>query len=347
MFLILSTNFVLASDVAYVIKHSRNVDEGYLKVFEEMNLEVDIIEDKDLKDFDFSGYKFIFLDDYRLRNIREIPTDFPIIIANQYYGSYFGLLEMGRILKVAANSKLSVKKDEKIIEVYSSPFYGLNGLAVPYYYIPEKFKGDDLESVADATVRSSNRRGYVTAFSNDKKCFFGITNTKYWTEEAKELFIDCINFVLENGDGEDNGNDDGQNDTGQNDTMQNESIWHDVMIDNNYVNSVNGIRIRDDNNTFILGSTAELMCNKKYRIDFKTVNVGNFTENVSMNGSFGDINWISSSKNLKPGRFTTAGSKTITINYSSGVFDIVATSHIPDDNNLSDNTRTRNVKIIC
>ena len=72
----------------------------------------------------------------------------------------------------------------------------------------------------------------------------------------------------------------------------------------------------------LLGSD-NLVCSKKYKIDFKTFNFGNFTEDVRLVGRFGNFEWDSLKTGLEVGKYTTAGSKTINVSFSRGYYELV------------------------
>ena len=282
---ILSLSFVVAaSDVAYVLKNPEKPDYVILNVFNEMNLSVDLIDSKNIPGFDFSKYEFIFVGDDRIKNSKYIP-EFPIVIANGYYGKDFGISKKNSIKKIAANSPLEIIREENLVQVYDSSRFKSRRVNLAYYYISEKYQ-DNLVSVATVELGSDSETGNVIAYSSGetKKCFFGITETKYWTNDAKELFKDCVGFVfegeppspvcgntiLELGEECDDGNlinGDGCNNLcriEQNQSQQNETLVHNIGIDASYSNSVNGIRIKNfETGEYVLGENAELMCWKK------------------------------------------------------------------------------------
>jgi len=125
-------------------------------------------------------------------------------------------------------------------------------------------------------------------------------------------------------------------------------ITHDVMIDETYPNTVNGIRIKDvDKNEFITDSTAELMCGKKYKVEFRTKNVGDFTEDVDISGELADFTWSTTKTGLSAGKTTTTGSKTITIDFENGFYDLEIMVDIGFDDNPEDNSKSRRVRVVC
>jgi hypothetical protein len=195
--LVLLLNFIVATDVAYISRNERRIDSSIIDTFNEMSLDVEIINNKDVGDTDFSDYKLIFIGDERLRRVRDIPVnENPSVIINRYYGRQFGLLDKGGIPKMAANSPLKVLAEELLIQVYDRSRFLRRRINLPYYFLPEKYQNDNMESVA--MTAQGRKKGSVIAYSNQgtNKCFFGIPEAKFWTEETKVLFKNCVNFVL-------------------------------------------------------------------------------------------------------------------------------------------------------
>lgn len=326
VFVLLLINFVLAADVAYVLKKVNRVDQGFLDAFSDLGLDVDLIEDKEIKETDFSDYDIVFISDTRLRNVAGIP-DMPVIVANKFYAKLFGFLDKGRASKLVSNSKLKVNKNGEVVKVYEKARFKTGGVSIPYYYLPNRYKNGDLETAGTTFTRKSRELGDVVAYLEDRKCFFGITKTKYWTDDAKEMFDNCVKFALgiEVGEGA-----------------------HDVLIDDTLTNTVNGIRIKDvDANEFLLDDTAELMCDKKYKVDFRTRNIGDFTEDVDISGELASFTWTAKKTGLAPGKTSTTGSKTITIDFDNGFYDLEIMVDIGFDDNPSDNFKSRRVKVVC
>ena len=199
LFTIFLSHLVLASDVAYILKNPRRVDSGFMSAFNEMGLDVDLIRNTEIYSVDFSEYKFIFVGDERFRNSKDIPVnDYPSVIANGYYGKKFGLTNRGGISKLTSNSQLKIKKDSIIIQVYDKSTFKLGGVGVPYYYLSNRYKEENMETIATTSIGYDKELGDVISYSTQgaNKCFFGITKTKFWTKDAKELFKGCVKSVI-------------------------------------------------------------------------------------------------------------------------------------------------------
>ncbi|MFH0712097.1 MAG: hypothetical protein V1889_03230 [archaeon] len=322
-----------SGNVAYVYRNFRMVDDAFVSAFGEMGLSVDLVDDKSIGDFNFSGYEMIFVGDERFRNLKYLP-EMSIVVANGYYGEDLGFIDGGRISKLSSNMPLSVELNP-MVQVYDRASFKLGSRGISYYYIPSKYQRPDAESVARTPIGYKRAAGDVISYL-PKKCFFGIVDAKYWTDDAKGLFEDCVNHVLG-----------GYVPEPVNDSEPVEGV-HDVEIVEDYANSVGGIRIKDEeSDEYLLDSISQLSCNKKYKIDFKTENVGNFTENVVISGVFGDFNWTSTKDELEAGKSTTTGSKTINVTFDSGFYDVEILSWIENDATPWNNLRTRQVEVVC
>ena len=327
---ILLVSFASATtNVAYILRNPQRADAGFVEAFEEMGMNVELIRDTDIKETDFSQYSLIFIGDTRLRNVKYIPVDkFPSVIANKYYARLFGLMSRGGISKLAANQPLKVQKNGDIVEAYTDAKLKKTRTGVPYYYIPEKYKEENMESIATTVQINKRKIGDVVSYSTSEagKCFFGIVKTEFWTEESRELFRQCVDFTV------------GVN------------RIHDVEIVGDYTNSVNGVRIKDvDSGEYLIDEHTHLECGKSYKIDFKTMNNGDYTENVEISGSVNGFDWDATKTGLEPGKSTTTGSKTVEIDdeFPVGPYTIEISAMIDGDANPGDNVRVRAVEVVC
>ena len=140
----------------------------------------------------------------------------------------------------------------------------------------------------------------------------------------------------------------GEQNQSQNQTQNNQTGIHNVGIDANYSNSVNGIRIKDlEADTYLSDELSELMCWKKYTISYKTINYGNFSENITFTGMIANYSWTTLKDNLESGDYTLAGSKTINMTFIPGIYNLNISANILEDINLLDNFVSRDVKVIC
>ena len=200
---------VFATDVAYVYKSKSKIDQNVLGVFSEMNLSVDNISEKDITKVDFSKYKFIYVGNERFTYYKKIPVDnYSSVISNRYFGYGWGLTDRDGISQRYSNGVMSIKKDGQIIQVYSKALYDKKTISVPYSYLGSKNKVPAMQTIA-STYNGNNHSlgdviGLVPAGSHlidglnakGNICFYGITESKYWTSEARQLFKDCVKSVI-------------------------------------------------------------------------------------------------------------------------------------------------------
>ncbi len=120
---------------------------------------------------------------------------------------------------------------------------------------------------------------------------------------------------------------------------------HDIGFVN-FTNAVNNIKIETANGSIVLGET--LQCNEKYKIIIKIKNFGNFIENVTFNGSIGNVlfNHLST-EDLEPEETTSEKSRTVNVSLEKGEYNIKVEAKISGDNNSVNNVVIRPVEIIC
>ncbi len=199
---------VLASDVAYIYKNNKKVDKNIVDVFEELGLSVELINEKNIKNMDFSGYKFLFLGDERYKYEERIPVDkFPTIISNYYFGEEWGLTDREGVSQLASNSPLRVKDSGNYVDVYTRATYPDKTISIPYYYLASENKASGLTKVVSPYRGNGDVVGDVISYGNPgiallngkkiqgKICFFGIIESDFWTSSARDLFEECVGFV--------------------------------------------------------------------------------------------------------------------------------------------------------
>ncbi|MDD5193634.1 MAG: hypothetical protein PHF67_03540, partial [Candidatus Nanoarchaeia archaeon] len=207
---LLLIEIVSATDVGYILKSKSKVNKNILSVFNEMGLSYELITDSKIKNYDLSKYRFLFVDNVRLVNTRKIPIyNYPSVIMNGYHGAEWGLTDKDGLSQLSADQPLKVRLvNDGLNQVYTKA--QVNGKYLFYYYLSDKncrlnnfqtvartWTGNvdtndigDVISVAPAGTTLMNG-----AISNGNLCFYGIANTKYWTPEARELFMQCVGYV--------------------------------------------------------------------------------------------------------------------------------------------------------
>lgn len=210
--LVLSINIAsvsATSDVAYIYKRSYKIDNNFVSVFNELGLEVDKISETTLSTVNFSKYKLIFVGDEIYKYANKIPVmDYPSVISNYDQGDIFGLTDEDGVNKLGASFPLNVMlMNQTLNQVYTKAKDG--SLAIVYFYLRDQNKAPGMTSVAriyspntldrkpgDAIAYASSEALMANGINRKGKlCFYGIIKTKYWTPEARQLFIDCVNYV--------------------------------------------------------------------------------------------------------------------------------------------------------
>lgn len=223
LFFLFSSTFVSAAaskDVGYILISKRNANKQITDVFSSLNLTYDLIEDSKInsvyKAGNLSKYQFLFIDDVRLNNARKIPIyNYPSVIMNKYYGYEWGLTDRDGISQMTSTSPLNVNLvSDGREQVYTQAKFSGIGTHIPFYYLSDENKANFM-SVArafegggsDGEGEIPNEFGDAIAYANSgvnlingktskgKICFFGIAKTPYWTDDAKNLFLDCIGYV--------------------------------------------------------------------------------------------------------------------------------------------------------
>ena len=208
---IILINFVFASDVAYLYVRKFNVDNNIVNLFKDMGFTVDFIQEKDFATTDFSQYRFIFVGDERFSKPNLIPiTKFPSVITNYNNGPDFGLTDSDGISSLGRDEIMSITVNDSVIPVYTQGVYSnSNQVAIPYFYLGKNDKAPQLIHVVGTYSGSTNNHdlGDVISYGapgtylqNGKIteaniCFFGIVASDYWTDDAKQMFNDCVAFV--------------------------------------------------------------------------------------------------------------------------------------------------------
>jgi len=218
LFLILLSNIfavpvIAAKDVAYVFKSRGAIDKNIVEIFEDMGLEVDLINERDIDESVDDGvnleeYRIVFFGDERYRNVDEFkPWKRSSIISNYFFGELFGITDRDGVSKLASNAPLNVMQDNEIIQVYTKARFDRGSISISYYYLANENKAPDLDQAASTFTGDSIELGDVISYGDegtrllngeiaeDNICFFGIIESKFWTPEAEELFEECVEFV--------------------------------------------------------------------------------------------------------------------------------------------------------
>ena len=219
LILVISVVSADGKDIAYVVRN--NINQDFINVINNLGLSYDVINNNDASITNFSKYKMILVGDEFFSNTNEIPVnDFNSLIVNTYHIEDWGLSKKNPS-KTAASQPLSIRNRDlnkyvvqglnEYVDVYTSCCSG-NGLNLPLYFLSRLDRFLSLY-VVSSTI-SNNLDGVITIslpgtrlFNNDvtkgRTLFFGITETRYWTNDAKELFKRSLIFTI-NGNDKDN-----------------------------------------------------------------------------------------------------------------------------------------------
>lgn len=206
MFIVLAIYYVSAADVAYIYKSKPKIDQNVLDIFNELNLTYDTINERNMPR-NFSSYRFLYVGNERFS--KNIPVnDYPVVITNYFFGNKWGLTDRDGISKLAATSPLQVLKNGQIIQVYTQARYNNRPISLPYFYLGNEDKVPAMQKIAGTYMGNEGYDiGDVISFASagthlingkDAKgnvCFYGIVESDYWTEDARDMFLDCVDRV--------------------------------------------------------------------------------------------------------------------------------------------------------
>jgi len=201
---VLATVFFIAlasaNDAAYIYRKEFKIDQNFIDFFENMGFNVELINEKNVP-ADLSHYDFVFIGDEHFKMIDELPIEESnVVVANYFHGTKLGLVDRDGVSQMGSTSPLKIRRGGADIEVYTQAF--IRGrIAVPYYYLESLNKLSEVEGFASTMRTSSGKNfGEVVAFldkpNGAKTCFFGIVKSDFWTDAAKNLLKDCVDFVV-------------------------------------------------------------------------------------------------------------------------------------------------------
>jgi len=206
LFLILIIPFVSASDVAYVYDSVWKINDKIVDLFLDLGLDTEFIKCSDVSSTDFSDYDLIFVGNEWMMCASEIPiNENPSVVMNGRNTKDFGLsgrrgistMSGGVRLKDNAdnffNAYTQSKYSRRYLTLYSLSDYQSNG----FVKIAESYMNSNLD--LGASVVHINSGTFLTngETANENICFFGLHETRFWTDETEKLFNECVEFVTE------------------------------------------------------------------------------------------------------------------------------------------------------
>ncbi len=207
-------NSALAVKVAYVVKDVRYPNNDVLTLMTGLGYNVDLIDDADIDEVNLSDYDILFVGNERFAYPERIPVNqYNSVVMNSYHVDTWGFANSAS--SIASNTPLElIARPNNTISPLSGPFtaytsccYG-NHIAIPAYYLsryeksvyiytavttpiqPITYTDSVVGLIANGTVLKNN------IISSSRTCYFGITESSYWTEESRELFKECLNYSI-------------------------------------------------------------------------------------------------------------------------------------------------------
>lgn len=194
-------------DVAYLYRKEFRIDHNIVQAFIDKNFTVTFINERDLPK-DFSKYDIIFVGNENFIKKSLIPVnDYRTILVNGYNPRDWGITDRDGVSQLGSTSPLKVITGGQQVQVYTKAFK-VKRISIPYYFLDEKNKAKNLTQIATTVPSQSGKKfGDVIAYAQpntplfrgkvqkQKLCFFGISESNYWTPAAKNMFNNCINFV--------------------------------------------------------------------------------------------------------------------------------------------------------
>src|SRR3989344_3884743 len=160
--LLVSSFFVFAEDIAYVLRSPRNADEHYLDVFQELNLSVKLIDDNAVRSTDFSQHRVVFVanDAKKLKNFQFIPVgNMPSVVGNMFHPQDWGLtLDVGQVGATAPLQLLLANNGVR--DAYTSCCYS-NHLSIPLFFMSRNNKAPGFVDVAQTSINEWVTEGVV------------------------------------------------------------------------------------------------------------------------------------------------------------------------------------------
>jgi len=193
--------------VAYLYRDFFRVDPNIVTAFNQLGYEVEYIRESTLPK-NLSIYKFVFIGDeiFLKSNLIDV-SNLRTVTVNYHNIEDWGLSDRDGASQLGSTRPLSVMQGGTEIPVYTSAL--LHGrVAVQYYFVDSHNTVQGFTQVATTRTSSSgNNFGDVIFYGHPGMtlgngkilhqdiCYFGIVKSSFWTQGARNLFRDCVNFV--------------------------------------------------------------------------------------------------------------------------------------------------------
>jgi len=323
--------FVLAAgDVAYLYNKEKYIDYNVAGELYDQGMSVTFVKCTRKGEMNLSGYDLVVVGDEYLSCINRLNTDVPMIFTGARNARYMGLAKKYKAMRMTSNYPIEIMYDGVMQQVYTDSQYNKYVKTnIPIYLLAKlgdregfnkmstSFNGPGKEIGSSIVFVDEGSELFNGDVTNRNICFFGIAKSDYWTDNALEMFRDCVDFVMQK--------------------------VHDVAL-TEVTDGVNGIKIVDSEGGIV--EDGEVMFSgEDYQVYFNVLNKGAYWENVSFE-AFSCVNWTPIKKdNLQP---ETSSLKHNTVNFSCmpGDYQIMINAMIDYDVDVSDNMVTRDIVIV-
>jgi hypothetical protein len=206
VFLTLATS-AHASTVAYVLRNPSNPDNNFVQALQENGFTVTLVDDNNAATTNFSKYDLILVGDETFADPSAIPVKQhnSLVASSNYlntwgYANSAGTIASGNNYlrgKVMLNNSIT-KGLPALVQLYNS--YNINAYFLPK--MPDRAR--DLDNIvgtnnADMTplvgTIEKGDRLYGGSIAAARGCFFGLTKSAYWSNDAKTLFVRCAKYA--------------------------------------------------------------------------------------------------------------------------------------------------------
>lgn len=217
-------SFVLATDVAYVVKTSANPI-----LTSELNaagLTYDVITEANVLSTNFSQYKVLLVGNDNFVNFQNIPVEkYNSLIMNEYHFYQKGIFSISDSqwgwsagkgsVSSPTNVRISTTSTtitDNVPELFKA--YTVQNTQVQSFYLAGK-KATGIKLIAQVSGRAASDSIIAVAYpgtvylngktATARSLFFGIVDLKYWTIESRQLFRNSLEWVLIGEDNDDDG----------------------------------------------------------------------------------------------------------------------------------------------
>lgn len=206
--ILLMINLVSAADVAYIVVNDYSVKSEFTDALNRLSLTYDIVKSNEVSSYDFGNCRLILLNDDYFTNWNEIPVN-----------EVSALIVNGRnIVNWGWTKRITVMSQDEPISINLNTTHEIRGdlpfnvpaytsISPDIYYLDGGDAYNGLEIIASNTYDSEDAiiavahkgtnltRGSLVTEINANGVFFGIKETDYWTDEARQLFDNSLMWL--------------------------------------------------------------------------------------------------------------------------------------------------------